>query len=117
VENEVLVGMDVSLAQLDGALWPNGEIFRLSNDPAGVAQLLARMMALRPRAVIVEASGGPEEWLVSELGAAEIPVAVVNPRQGASSRAVWGSWPRPIVAMRWCWRGSDTRCTVTAGLP
>ena len=36
---------------------------------------------MRPQAVVIEASGGPEELLVSELCAAGVPVAVVNPRQ------------------------------------
>jgi len=81
VENEVMVGVDVSLARLDVAVWPNQEIFRIGNDAAGIEQLLARMLELRPRAVIVEASGGLEDLLVSELCAAAIPVARVNPRQ------------------------------------
>jgi len=43
--------------------------------------LLARMVQLHPRAVVIEASGGPEDLLVSELCAAQVAVAVVNPRQ------------------------------------
>ena len=81
MESEVMVGVDVSQAQLDVGLWPGGESFSLSNTPAGVEQLLARMQELHPRAVIVESSGGPEQLLVGELHAAAIGVAVVNPRQ------------------------------------
>ena len=80
-QGEVMVGVDVSMAQLDVALWPGGESFSLSNDPPGVEQLLKRMLELRPQAVVIEASGGPEDLLVSELCAAGVPVAVVNPRQ------------------------------------
>ncbi len=80
-QGEVMVGVDVSMARLDVALWPGGESFSLSNDPPGVEQLLERMLAVRPQAVVIEASGGPEELLVSELCAAGVPVAVVNPRQ------------------------------------
>ena len=80
-ESEVMVGVDVALARLDVALWPGGESFSLSNDPEGVGQLLERMLKLGVQAVVIEASGGPEDLLVSELCAAEIPVAVVNPRQ------------------------------------
>jgi len=80
-EDEVMAGVDVSLAQLDVALWPGGESFSVSNDPQGVGQLLERMGKLRVQAVVIEASGGPEDLLVSELCAAGIPVAVVNPRQ------------------------------------
>jgi transposase len=81
MESEVMVGVDVSQARLDVGLWPGGESFTLDNTSAGVEQLLARMRELDPRAVIVESSGGPEDLLVSELHAAGVPVAVVNPRQ------------------------------------
>ena len=80
-QGEVMVGVDVSMAQLDVALWPGGESFSVGNDPPGVEQLLKRMLELRPQAVVIEASGGPEDLLVSELCAAGVPVAVVNPRQ------------------------------------
>jgi transposase len=79
-EGEVMVGVDVSMARLDVALWPGGESFSVSNDPDGVGQLLERMGKLRLQAVVIEASGGPEDLLVSELCAAGVPVAVVNPR-------------------------------------
>jgi len=81
MESEVMVGVDVSQARLDVGWWPGGESFTLDNTSAGVEQLLARMRELDPRAVIVESSGGPEDLLVSELHAAGVPVAVVNPRQ------------------------------------
>jgi transposase len=81
MENEVMVGVDVSLARLDVGVWPSGESFPIRNDAMGVERLLARLVALRPRAVIIEASGGLEDLLVSELCTAEIPVARVNPRQ------------------------------------
>lgn len=80
-EGEVTVGVDVSMARLDVALWPGGESFSVSNDADGVGQLLERILKLRVQAVVIEASGGPEELVVGELCAAEVPVAVVNPRQ------------------------------------
>jgi transposase len=79
--SEVMVGVDVSLVQLDVAQWPSGETFSVSNDAQGVEQLLTRMLQVRPQAVVIEASGGPEDLLVGELCAAQVPVAVVNPRQ------------------------------------
>lgn len=78
---EVIVGVDVSMARLDVALWPRGESFSISTDPPGVEQLLKRMLELRPQAVVIESSGGPEDLLVGELCAAGVPVAVVNPGQ------------------------------------
>ncbi len=81
VQGQVMAGVDVSGAQLDVALWPGGESFSVSNDVAGVEQLLTRMVQVRPCAVVVEATGGLESFLVAELCAAQVPVAVVNPRQ------------------------------------
>ena len=39
------------------------------------------MMALAPRVVVVEATGGYERAIVAALAAAQVPIAVVNPRQ------------------------------------
>jgi transposase len=80
-EGEVMVGVDVSGTQLDVALWPSGANFSVGNDAQGVEQLLTRIEELRPRAVVVEATGGLESLLVGELCAAQVAVAVVNPRQ------------------------------------
>ena len=115
-QGEVMVGVDVSMARLDVARWRGGESFSLSNDPAGVEQLLTRMLELRPQAVVIEASGGPEDLLVSELCAAGVPVAVVNPRQVREFARSLGKLAKTIGSMRWCWRSSDTRREAMGGL-
>jgi transposase len=79
--DRVMVGVDVSGERLDVAVWPGPAQFAVSNDLAGIEQLLARLLQLAPQAVVVEASGGVEELLVGELCAAGCAVAVVNPRQ------------------------------------
>jgi len=43
--------------------------------------LVARLVELAPALVVLEASGGLQTALVGELGAAGMPVVVVNPRQ------------------------------------
>jgi transposase len=77
----VWVGIDVSQEWLDVAIWPGAEAFRVSNEAAAVAALAVRLGALQPRAVVLEATGGPEALAAGELHAAGLPVAVVNPRQ------------------------------------
>jgi len=77
----VWVGIDVSQEWLDVGLWPGPESFRVGNDATAVASLVARLRELAPRAVVLEASGGPEVLAASELHAAGLTVAVVNPRQ------------------------------------
>ena len=81
METELWVGVDVSKARLDVALGESGELYSVTNDQHGIEQLLARLRALTVARVVVEASGGLETALVAELGAAGLPVAVVNPRQ------------------------------------
>ena len=78
---EVFVGIDVSKEWFDVAVRPGHESWRGSQDEAGVAALTDRLLQLRPRLVIMEASGGYERLITAVLGAAGLPVAVVNPRQ------------------------------------
>jgi transposase len=75
------VGIDVSKARLDVGVWPGAESFSTSNDARGIAQLVERVVRLAPQAVVLEASGGLEAVAAGELLAAELKVAVVNPRQ------------------------------------
>jgi transposase len=77
----VYVGIDVSKARLDVAVWPGAESFSVANDPRGIAELVEKVAALKPQAVVLEATGGLEALAASELHAAELTVAVVNPRQ------------------------------------
>jgi transposase len=77
----VWVGIDVNQAQLDMALGAAGELVTVANDQPGIAALLARLGQLAVARVLVEAAGGVETALVAELGAAGLPVVVINPRQ------------------------------------
>lgn len=75
------VGIDVAKAHLDIALRPHTASWRVVNDAAGIAHLIARLDALHPALIVLEATGGYERPLVVALTAAALPVAVVNPRQ------------------------------------
>ncbi|MBD2038839.1 IS110 family transposase [Leptolyngbya sp. FACHB-321] len=75
------VGIDVSKAQLDGHIRPTAAAFQVSNTEAGIATLVQRLQQLQPVLVVMEATGGLETPAAAALGAAQIPVAVVNPRQ------------------------------------
>ena len=50
-------------------------------DEAEVRELVGQLQDLMPAAVILEATGSIELPLAAALGAASLPVAVVNPRQ------------------------------------
>lgn len=79
--SRVFVGIDVAKNRLDVALHPQGEAFAVNADPEGIAALVAHLQAVRPALIVLEATGGYEASLAAELVAADLPVAVVNPRQ------------------------------------
>ena len=74
-------GIDVAADRLDVAVRPGGPAWAAANDPAGQAAVAARLAALGPAPVVLEASGGYERPVAAELAARADPVAVVNPRQ------------------------------------
>ena len=75
------VGIDVAKAELEVAVRPSGEAWRVTRDEAGLDALVERLRARGPSVVIVEASGGYEAAVVGALAAGGLPVQVVNPRQ------------------------------------
>jgi transposase len=77
----MFAGVDVAKAELVVACRPTGTGWTATNDPAGVATTVARLQALSPALLVVEATGGYARALVAALAAAALPVVVVNPRQ------------------------------------
>ncbi len=75
------VGIDVSKDSLEVHVRPAGPAFRAANDEDGIRALAARLAALAPALVVLEATGGYQNALVAALAVAGLPVAVVNPRQ------------------------------------
>jgi len=73
------VGIDVAKHKLDVAVLPARESFTLDYTDEGLAALVARLAALGPALVVVEATGGYERRVAGELTGAGLPVAVVNP--------------------------------------
>lgn len=77
----LFVGIDVSKANLDVALWPSGETWRTPNMPKDIALLVKRLLELAPALIVLEATGGFEVKAVSALADAGLPVVTLNPRQ------------------------------------
>jgi transposase len=75
------VGIEVAKAPLDVALRPTGERWAVAHDAPGSAALVARLQAVPPLLIVLEATGGSQRAVVAALAAAGLPVAVVNPRQ------------------------------------
>ena len=78
---EHFIGIDVAKDRLDVDTRPGGEVFAVARDSNGLAMLVERLQRLAPALVALEATGGYETVVASALGAAQLPLAVVNPRQ------------------------------------
>jgi transposase len=78
---KVWVGIDVSQAQLDVYVLPQGFSFEQPNTDAGIERLVEQLQPLPVIMVVVESTGGLERSLVAGLQAAAIPVALANPRK------------------------------------
>jgi transposase len=75
------VGIDVSKGHLDVNVRPSGECYRVANNEAGIFDLVARLREPLPTLVVMEATGGYEIGAATALALANVPLAVVNPRQ------------------------------------
>jgi transposase len=60
---------------------PGGESFAVARDGDALAVLVKRLQTLAPALIAIEATGGYETVVASALAAAQLPLAVVNPRQ------------------------------------
>lgn len=76
-----VVGLDVAKAWIDVCVLPERAQWRVTQSLAGLRRLAERLLALAPSRIVVEATGGYEHGLVDALGAAGLPVVVVNPRR------------------------------------
>lgn len=75
------VGVDVSKAELEVGVVPEGETCKIPHDRGGIATLVERLSAMSPQLVVLEATGGLEVPLAAAMAASGLPVVVVNPRQ------------------------------------
>jgi len=78
---EIYIGIDVSKDTLDVAVYGDKQHLSFANDETGITKAISKLRQLNPELVVLEATGGFEVALAAELGVAEIPTAVVNPRQ------------------------------------
>jgi transposase len=80
MSEHVFVGIDVSSLTLEVASSDRPQTWRVDNDEAGVAQLVARLSESAAALTVLEATGGYEFEAACTLQAAGLAVAVVNPR-------------------------------------
>jgi transposase len=75
------VGVDVAKDALDVATGATDAVWRTTNDEAGWAEVIARLRGRPVALIVLEATGGYESGLAAALAVADLPVAIVNPRQ------------------------------------
>lgn len=81
MSKQTYVGIDVSKDKLDVAVGSEGELWQVSNDESGHAELLGRLGEVKPALVVLEASGGYEAVVAGVLWNGGLSAAIVNPRQ------------------------------------
>lgn len=79
--SEKYIGIDVSKARLDVAIWPGGESWEEEHTEVGIAGLVEKVRKAGPQIVVLEATGGLEMDVAVGLVQGGLAVAVVNPRQ------------------------------------
>lgn len=78
---EKFVGIDVSKSTLDVCIEPAVQTLHVAYDEAGIKQIVVRLNEVNPTLIVMEATGGLEVRIATELASKGLPVAVINPRQ------------------------------------
>ena len=81
MHEDVFVGIDIAQETLDVHVLPQGNAFKSRNDADGIEKLIKHLQRVAPTVIVMEASGGFEINLAAQLGGANLPLAIVNPRQ------------------------------------
>jgi len=81
MEEKLYIGIDLSQENLHMAAYPTGQIWQYKNNRRGIAKTVAKLKAINPTLIVMEATGGLEIPLRQALDEAGLPVAVVNPRR------------------------------------
>lgn len=78
---EKFVGIDVSKSTLDVCIEPAVQTLHVAYDEVGIKQIVVRLKEINPTLIVMEATGGLEVRIATELASKGLPVAVINPRQ------------------------------------
>lgn len=78
---EVFVGIDVCKPRLDVVILPTGEVLAFENTLKGIKQFVKYIKKQKPTLITCESTGGLEQAVFLACSEANLPIAVVNPRQ------------------------------------
>lgn len=79
MSGHTVIGIDLSDKFLDLHVLPDNHAHRFAHDTAGLAAVVALAQAQKVALVVMEATGGLA--VAVACGLAQVPTAVVNPRQ------------------------------------
>lgn len=78
---EKFVGIDVSKSTLDVCIEPAVQTLHVDYDETGINEIVVRLKEIHSTLIVVEATGGLEVRIATQLASQGLPVAIINPRQ------------------------------------
>lgn len=78
---EKFAGIDVSKSTLDVCIEPLEQVLHVAYNEAGIGQVTKCLKEVSPALIVIEATGGLEVRIATELASVGLQVAVINPRQ------------------------------------
>lgn len=90
MQGEVFVGIDVCKPRLDVVILPSAEVLSFENTPKGIKQFVKYIRKQQPTLITCESTGGLEQPVFLACSEANLPIAVVNPRQVKSFAEAMG---------------------------
>jgi len=80
MDERAFVGLDVNRNGIHAVVRPSGEKWATSIDDSGITETAARLTAVHPDVVVMEAHGGLELPVAGTLATVGLPLALVSPR-------------------------------------
>ena len=88
------VGIDVGKANLDVMVHGGAKVQRFANTRAGITKLVKHLKGLHKAKIVVEATGGFEEPVLTACSHAGLWIARINPRQARDFARATGQLAR-----------------------
>lgn len=88
------IGLDVSKAKLDVSMSHDDALLQISNDEAGLKELIKKLPSKKSSLIILEATGGYERLCASYLRRKKFNVSIVNAKRVRDFAKASGKWAK-----------------------